>query len=129
MNKSVYISYVEENIAIAKGLVQYLNHSLCWLSQFDSDPDKSLIEQKLEAISHSEFLVLIHSAHSNNSSEILKEIQHAFSNDIKIITLRIEDIKFSPELKNYLDKSHQFDVYKGSLNEYLQELEKIIIST
>jgi hypothetical protein len=128
MNKSVYVSFVEDNKGIANGLVQYLNESLCWVSHTDADPDKPLMDQKLEAISKARFLVLILSEHSNSSLEILKEIQHAFNSDSKIITLRIEDIEPSTELKNYLKNSHQFDVYKGSLNEYLQKLEKIAIS-
>ena len=130
MTKKIFISFNEENMAIANGMAQYLGESICWVAHNDiqlvNENLMSETDQKLEAILNAEYLIFILSKHTCDSKSNLEEITYAFNNKIKVITFRIEDIEPSKDFGPYLDKNMWFDAFSGKTLDHMQKLEKMI---
>ena len=130
MDKKVFISYNDENMAIANGMSEYLDESNCFLHHRDVTPinDNLLSEsdQIIEALEKAKYLIFILSKYTCDAKSNLEEIKFASDHNTKIITFKIEDVKPSSELEPYLDKNIWFDALEGSTFTLMQKLEKII---
>ncbi len=64
----------------------------CWIAPRDVQPGLSFAGEITRAIEHSKVMVLIFSAHSNTSAQILREVQLAANSHLHIVQFRIEDV-------------------------------------
>ena len=130
MSKIIFISYNEENMAIANGIAQFIGEDKCFLAHNDvqliSDNLMSETDQRFEAIKNAKNVIFILSEHTANSKTNLYEIKQAVDTNTKIITFQIEDIEPSKELEPYLNKELWFNALEGSTFEHMQKLEKVI---
>jgi Tol biopolymer transport system component/chemotaxis protein histidine kinase CheA len=76
----------------------------------------------MEAVAQSHIMVLVFSASSNNSANCLSEVHAAFSKNVKIIPLRIDDTEPSEDMSYYLQTFHWMDARTPPLEKHLQEL-------
>ena len=130
MSKNIFISYNEENMAIANGIAQFIGEDKCFVAHNDvqliSDNLMSETDQRFEAIHQAKYLIFILSKHTANSKTNLYEIKQAVDSNTTIITFKIEDIEPSKELEPYLNKDLWFNTLEGSTFEHMQKLEKIV---
>lgn len=71
-------------------------------------------------------MVLIFSAHSNNSEQVLREVQLAVNSHLHIIQFRIEDVLLNDDLRYFLSTPHWLDALTPPLENHLRKLEASI---
>src|SRR5438874_1385949 len=95
MKRSVFISHSSEDKSIAERLCAYLekNGVLCWIAPRDVTPGKNYGVAILDAIDECRVFVLILSSYSNESRQVVREVERAASSDSIILPFRVEDVQ------------------------------------
>ena len=81
----------------------------CWIAPRDVQPGRSFAGEITRAIQQSKAMVLVFSAHSNNSEQVLREVQLAVTSHLHIIQFRIEEVVLNDDLRYYLSTPHWLD--------------------
>ena len=71
-------------------------------------------------------MVLIFSSHSNNSEQVLREVQLAVDSRLPIVRFRIEDVRLTDDLRYYLSAPHWLDALTPPLSKHIARLEKAV---
>jgi hypothetical protein len=98
----------------------------CWVAPRDVRPGRSFPGEITRAIQRSKVMVLIFSRHSNNSEQVLREVQLAVDSHLPIVRLRIEDVTLSDDLRYYLSTPHWLDALTPPLSKHIARLEEAI---
>ncbi len=88
----------------------------------DIQPSESWAAAILRGISHGRMMVLIFSAHANNSQHVCREVERAVAHALPILPVRVEDVLPAGELEYFLSTSHWLDALKPPFQEHLREL-------
>ena len=94
----------------------------CWIAHRDLVPGSDWGESINDAIRSCQALVLIFSENSNKSSQVRREVALAATRDLKIISLRIEDLLPTGALEYFLSTTHWLEAFEGSLEPHLDRL-------
>jgi hypothetical protein len=121
MARDVFISYSTKNKSVADPLCAALESAAirCWIAPRDVQPGLPFAGQITRAIHGSKAMVLIFSAESNNSEQILRELELAANARLPIIEFRIEDLTPNDDLRYYLSTPHWYDATTVPLDEHL----------
>src|SRR3982750_418523 len=124
MAHDVFISHSAQDKAVADAVCAGLETAAvrCWIAPRDVQPGRSFAGEITRAIQQSKVMVLIFSANSNNSQQVLREVQLAVSSHLHIIQLRIEDIRPNDDLTYFLSTPHWLDALTPPLENHLQRL-------
>ncbi|MEQ8174744.1 MAG: TIR domain-containing protein [Syntrophomonadaceae bacterium] len=124
MAHDVFISYSSQDKQIADALCAKLESNLirCWIAPRDVLPGMEYAKALINAISESRILILVLSASSNNSPQVLREVERAVSKGILILPFRIENIALSESMEYYVSTQHWLDALTPPLEKHLQEL-------
>ena len=98
----------------------------CWVAPRDVQAGRSFAGEITRAIQESKIMVLIFSAHSNNSEQVLREVQLAVKARLHIIQFRIEDVHLNDDLEYFLSTPHWLDALTPPLENHLRRLETSI---
>lgn len=111
MPHDVFISHSSKDKVAADGLCAALENARirCWIAPRDVLPGRAFSGQIKRAIEDCRVMVLIFSSNSNNSEEVLREVQLAARTRRHIINFRIEDILICDDLDYYLTVPHWLD--------------------
>ena len=111
MAHQVFISYSSKDREAADAVLQALETSgiSCWIAPRDVTPGVEYAQEIVEAIEGSKFLLLILSASSNDSSQVIREVERAVSKKVPILPFRIEDIGLSKSMEYFVSSHHWFD--------------------
>ncbi len=111
MAHDVFISYSTKDKVIADAICNAMETSgiRCWIAPRDIQPGREWPEAIDNAISTSSVMVLIFSAHSNNSKDVAKELTLAMNSNVIVIPFRIEDIVPKGVMRYYLSDMHWLD--------------------
>jgi hypothetical protein len=128
MAHDVFISHSTKDKAISDAVCAALENggTRCWVAPRDVQPGRSFAGEITRAIQESQIMVLIFSAHSNNSEQVLREVQLAVSSHLHIIQFRIEDVLLNDDLKYFLSTPHWLDALTLPLENHLRKLEGAI---
>jgi hypothetical protein len=109
--RDAFISYSQEDKVTADTICAALEAAgiRCWIAPRDVQPGRSFAGEITRAIQASKIMVLIFSAHSNQSEQVLREVQLAVDSHLHIIQFRIADVPASDDLKYYLGTPHWLD--------------------
>jgi TIR domain len=94
----------------------------CWIAPRDVQPGRSFAGEITRAIQRSRVMVLIFSAHSNVSEQILREVQLAANAHLHIVQFRIQDVVPNEDLEYYLSAPHWLDAMTPPLENHIQQL-------
>src|SRR5436190_17781157 len=124
MAHDVFISHSAQDKAVADAVCAALERTTvrCWLAPRDVQPGRSFAGEITRAIQQSKVMVLIFSADSNNSQQVLREVQLAVSSHLHIIQLRIEDVRPNDDLTYFLSTPHWLDALTPPVEKHLQRL-------
>src|ERR1051326_8244436 len=124
MAHDVFISHSAQDKAVADAVCAALERAglRCWIAPRDVQPGRSFAGEITRAIQQSKAMVLIFSAHSNNSQQVLREVQLAVSSHLHIVQLRIEDVRPNDDLTYFLSTPHWLDAMTPPLDAHLQRL-------
>lgn len=124
MAHDVFISHSAKDKAIADAVCAALENGgvRCWIAPRDVQPGRSFAGEITRAIQQCKVMVLIFSAHSNNSEQVLREVQLAVSSHLHILQFRIEDVRPNDDLTYFLSTPHWLDATTPPLEKHLQRL-------
>jgi chemotaxis protein histidine kinase CheA len=123
MAHDVFICYASQDQAVAENVCKHIEDTgaFCWIAPRNV-PAGKWGGAIMEAVAQSHIMVLVFSASSNNSANCLSEVHAAFSKNVKIIPLRIDDTEPSEDMSYYLQTFHWMDARTPPLEKHLQEL-------
>jgi hypothetical protein len=124
MAHDVFISHSAQDKAVADAVCAALENAAvrCWIAPRDVQPGRSFAGEITRAIQQSKAMVLIFSAHSNNSQQVLREVQLAVSSHLHIVQFRIEDVRPNDDLTYFLSTPHWLDAMTPPMEKHLQRL-------
>jgi|GEM_PF-3662069 len=124
MAHDVFISHSTKDKTISDAVCAALEGAgvRCWIAPRDVQPGRSFAGEINRAIQHSKVMVLIFSAHSNNSEQVLREVQLAVNSHLHIIQFRIEDVRLNDDLEYFLSTPHWLDALTPPLENHVERL-------
>ena len=128
MAHDVFISHSTIDKAVSDAVCAALENGgiRCWVAPRDVQAGRSFAGEITRAIQESKIMVLIFSAHSNNSEQVLREVQLAVKARLHIIQFRIEDVHLNDDLEYFLSTPHWLDALTPPLENHLRRLETSI---
>lgn len=128
MAHDVFIIYATEDKLTADAMVATLEEDRlrCWIAPRDVLPGASWAQAIIEAINQSRVIVLVFSSRSNDSPQVMNEVERAASKGIPIIPVRIEDVPLSPSLELFISSRHWLDALTPPLEQHLQHLAETV---
>jgi hypothetical protein len=125
MAHDVFISHSTIDKSVSDAVCAALENAgiRCWIAPRDVQAGRSFAGEITRAIQDSKIMVLIFSAHSNNSEQVLREVQLAVSSHLHMIQFRIEDVLLNDDLKYFLSTPHWLDALTPPLENHLRRLQ------
>jgi WD40 repeat protein len=124
MPHDVFISHSSKDKTVADAVCAALENATirCWVAPRDVQPGRSFAGEIKRAIQNSKVMVLIFSGHSNNSDQVLREVQLAVSSHLHIVQFRIEDVVLNDDLSYFLSTPHWLDALTPPLEAHVGRL-------
>ncbi len=128
MAHDVFISHSKHDKAIADALCAGVEAAKirCWVAPRDIQPRQEWAEAIIDAISDCKVFVIILSTGSNESPQVLREVESAVNKGKIIIPFRIEDCKTSKGLEYYLNVIHWLDAMNKPIEKHIKELVTVL---
>src|SRR5438552_1616483 len=125
MAHDVFISHSTNNRPVANAVCAALENVAirCWIAPRDVLPGRSYSGEITRAIQQSRAFVLIFSEQSNNSEQVLREVQLAANSRLHIVQFRIDAVVPSDDLEYYLSGPHWLDAVTPPLENHLGQLQ------
>ena len=125
MAHDVFISHSTNNRPVANAVCAALERIgiRCWIAPRDVMPGRSYSGEITRAIQQSRAFVLIFSEHSNNSEQVLREVQLAANSRLHIVQFRIDAVVPSDDLEYYLSGPHWLDAVTPPLENHIEQLQ------
>jgi non-specific serine/threonine protein kinase len=124
MTADVFISYSSRDALIATAICKALEEAghPCWIAPRNILPGQTWTEAIIDGINASQVMVLLYSAASNASPQVLREIERAVSKGLGLIAFRAEDVPLSKAMEYLISVSHWHDATTGPLEFHLDKL-------
>jgi len=124
MAYDVFISHSTRDKPVSDAVCAALENAgiRCWVAPRDVQPGRSFAGEITRAIQQSKAMVLIFSANSNNSSQVLREVQLAVDSQLHILQFRIEEVLLNDDLKYFLSTPHWLDAMTPPFENHLLKL-------
>ena len=124
MAHDVFISYSSQDKPVADAICAALEarRIRCWIAPRDVPAGVFYAAALVNAISRSRLMVLVFSSSSNNSLQVVREVERAASRALPIIPFRIEDTPLCESLEFLISGRHWLDALTPPLEKHIQEL-------
>jgi hypothetical protein len=124
MARDIFISYSQPDRSCANELTQRLEAAgfSVWIAPRDVSPAAEWAAEIIAAISAAKVMVLVFSASSNASPQVLREVERAVSKNLRILPFRIEDVVPSGSLEYFLSAQHWLDGFPAPRELHYQRL-------
>jgi len=124
MAHDVFISHSAKDKATADAVCAMLESEgiRCWIAPRDVLPSMGWGEAIIDAIEESRIMVLVFTAHANDSPQIRREIERAVNHGVAILPLRMEDVLPGKALEYFISDVHWLDALTPPLEAHLRNL-------
>lgn len=124
MAHDVFISHSAKDKTTADAVCAMLesNGVRCWIAPRDVTPGMEWGQCIIEAIEQSRIMILVFTAHANESSQIRREIERAVNHGVAILPVRIEDVLPGKALEFFIGNVHWLDALTPPLENHLKNL-------
>lgn len=124
MSGHIFVSYASANKDAADTIVASLEAAglSCWIAPRNITPGEIYARAIINAIQNSSVFVLVFTKESDESEQVLKEVDRAVNAKIPLLPFRIEDRAPSDAMEYYLCNTHWLDAFSGRMAEKLPEL-------
>jgi hypothetical protein len=128
MAHDVFVSHAAEDRTAANAVCATLeaNRIRCWIAPRDVLPSVRWADAIVEAINESRIMVLVFTSHSNNSDQVMSEVEAAVNKGIPILPLKIEDVPLTRFMQFHIAKRHWLDALTPPLERHLQYLAETV---
>jgi hypothetical protein len=125
----VFISYSAHDREVGDAVCAVLEAAgvECWIAPRDILPGASWGEAIIEGINHSRLMVVVFSGRSNESNQVVREVERAVHRGMPIVVLRIEDLNPTGALEYFLSTHHWLDAFVGDFDGHLERLATTIV--
>ena len=105
----VFISYSSKDrqAAFAACAILESRGITCWIAPRNIPPGTTWAEAIIDAMRESRVMVLIFSAHANESVQIKREVERAVAKGMPIIPVRLEGVMPQKALEYYISSAHR----------------------
>ena len=120
----VFISHSSHDRKIADQVCQTLEGARlrCWIAPRDMGAGRNWSEAIIDALEGARAMVVILSAGSNDSQQVLREITLAAEKKLPIIPLRVDESPVAKPLQFFLATPHRLDAFPPPLDRHLPKL-------
>ncbi len=124
MAHDVFISYSHTDKTVADAVCAKLEEAKirCWIAPRDILPGKRWGSSIIDAINKSRVVILILTAKSNTSDQVLNEIERAVGKGIPILPIRTEDVTPAEDLELFIMNRHWLDAITPPFEQHLDRL-------
>jgi hypothetical protein len=124
MAHDAFISHSSKDKTIADAVCGTLEgkNIRCWIAPRDVPPGSHYGAALDKAIENSKIFILLISKGSNNSDQVIRELEIAADNGIPIIPIRIEDIEPTDAMRYYVKSLHWLDALTPPLERHLEKI-------
>ena len=124
----VFVSYSHKDKATADAVVARLEQdgSRCWIAPRDIVPGTSWGDAIVEAIAGSRVMVLVLSANSNRSRQVIREVERAVAGDVAILPFRIDLADPTGALAYFLGTEHWLDAITPPMERHIERLSRTV---
>jgi predicted ATPase/class 3 adenylate cyclase len=124
MTADIFISYSSRDVLTATAICKALEEAgcSCWIAPRNILPGQTWTEAIIDGINASQVMVLLYSAASNASPQVLREIERAVSKRLGLIAFRVEDVPLSKAMEYLISVTHWHDATTGPLEIHLARL-------
>jgi len=124
MAHDVFISYADPDKPIADAVCSTLERKevRCWIAPRDILPGEIWGKAIIEAIHGSSVMVVVFSSKSNESQQVMREVERAVNQGLVIIPFRIEAVLPSENMEYFLSSTHWLDAMTPPLESHIQSL-------
>jgi len=128
MAHDVFVSYSAKDKLVADAIVARLEQDSirCWIASRDIAPGTSWGDAIVNAIAGSRIMVLVLSANSNRSRQVVREVQRAVADEVIILPFRIENIDPTGAMAYFLGTEHWLDALTPPIERHLERLRTTI---
>lgn len=124
MAHDVFVSYAQRDKTTADAVVAGLEHRgvRCWIAPRDIVAGSTWGEAIVDAIAGCTAMVLVLSSDSNDSRQVLREVERAVAIDKVIIPFRIDEVVATGAMSYFLGTEHWLDALSPPLEAHIGEL-------
>lgn len=128
MAHEAFISHSSQDKAFADAITAGLEQAgiRCWIAPRDIRPGDSWGGAIVSAIEASKVMVVIFSAKSNDSKQVMREVERAVQHDVVVVPLRIEDVKPTRDMEYFLSSTHWLDAMTPKVDAHIKELVRTV---
>ncbi|MEW6264172.1 MAG: toll/interleukin-1 receptor domain-containing protein [Thermodesulfobacteriota bacterium] len=128
MSHEVFISYSAQDRETAEAILSALEARdiPCWMAPRDILPGMEYASGIIEAIETSRLLLLVLTNHSNDSPQVLREVERAVAKRVPILAFRRQEVILSKALEYFVSTHHWYDAAQGSLADHLPVLAETV---
>lgn len=128
IQRDVFVSYSHPDKECAFELVAQLESDGLgvWIAPRDVSPASDWAEEIIDAISSARIMVLVFSAHCNNSPQVRREVERAVHRQVPLLPFRIEDVLPARSLEYFLSTQHWLDAFPAPRTPYYVRLSRHI---
>jgi dienelactone hydrolase len=128
MPHDVFISYSHKDQSATDAICSILeqNNIRCWIAPRDITPGAPFAEAIIDGIREAKVFILVYSSNSNQSHQVIKEVDRAVSHGLAIIPFRLEDVPMSKQLEYYVSDVHWLDALTPPLEQHIGKLRDVL---
>lgn len=128
MVHDVFISYSHKDKNASDAICSILekNRINCWIAPRNITPGVPFAEAIVDGIKDSKVFVLVYSSNSNQSQQVIREVDRAVHHGLAIIPFRLEDIPMSKQLEYYVSNVHWLDALTPPLEKHINTLCQVV---
>lgn len=128
MAHDVFISYSSKDKTVADAICASIENKKirCWIAPRDISPGADWGKSIIDAINSSSLMVLIFSEDSNESPQVLREVERAVSKGIPIVPFRIDDIMPNNSMEYFISTTHWLDALTPPMENHVENLVRIV---
>lgn len=128
MAHDVFVSYATLDKLTADAVCANLEGAgiRCWIAPRDVTPGMDYGAAIVEGIRGSRIMVVVFSAHANESQHIKREVERAVSHGVVVLPFRIENTLPTASLEYFIGSVHWLDALSPPLEAHLKELQDFV---
>lgn len=123
----IFVSYSANDKPVADAIVARLEQAgiRCWVAPRDIVPGQVWGGAIVRAIETARLMVVVLSGASNESRQVIREVERAVANDVVVVPFRIESMEPTGAMAYFLAAEHWLDAMSPPLESHISRLVSI----
>lgn len=130
MTHDVFISYSSRDKAAADAIVNALESAgvRCWVAPRDILPGRTFGAAIIDGLNASKVMLLVYSAHSNASQQVMREVERAVNRSMPVVPVRLENVPMSGDMEYFMSSAHWLDALTPPFESHVERIRAAVES-